>query len=162
MTPQGTPKGHPKSRKILFDPSWDPKRRAFAPRAEKSVSRALPGTSPYASRTVPAMVLACSTRCPRTIFFIILGSLLTPFSALWAPKWCLGAKKGRPPKTSKNELPTNQKVSPKYSPQSARGIRYFCFFGSFVFFRSIDAPSALNGPGDRFWLHCCRKSEILH
>ena len=97
------------------------------------MSRALPGTSPYASRTVPAMVLACSTRCPRTSFFIILGSLLTPFSALWAPKWRLGAKKGRPQNTSKNDLPKNQKMSPKYPPKANRSRpnpdTYSVFFG---------------------------------
>ena len=101
MVSQGHPQGHLKSCKILLDPSRDPSVEVFAPRSEKSVARALPGTTPYVSRTVPAMVLACSRRRVRTFFFITLGSHLAPFSPQWASQWGPGAKKGPPPKTSK-------------------------------------------------------------
>ena len=118
MMPRGPRKGDPKSQKILLDTSRSPSGETVAQRLEKSASRALPGTSQYASRTVPAMLFACSGRWLRTCFFITFGSLLAPFLALWAPKWRPGAKKGRPQKTSKNDLPKNAEMSPKYPPKT--------------------------------------------
>jgi len=113
MMPRGPRKGDPKSQKVLLDTSRSPSGETVAPSLEKSASRALPGTTQYASRTVPAMVLARSRRCQRTPFFITFGSHLAPFLALWAPKRRPGATKGRPPKNNKKTPPQKCRNVPK-------------------------------------------------
>ena len=116
MEPPGTPKGHLKSQKIIPNP---PRERMGKPShrvPEKTGSWTLPGTSPCLSRTVPAMLLARSTRCLWTTFSTTLGSILAPFLSPWAPKWRLGNEKKCPENTSKNYRAKNPGKWSKHPP----------------------------------------------
>ena len=144
MMPRGPRKGDPKSQKILLDTSRSPSGETVAQRLEKSASRALPGTSQYASRTVPAMLFACSGRWLRPPFFITFSSLLAPFLPLWAPKWRPGAKQGRPNKTIKKCLPKSADMSPKCPPKTLARFYLFDLFGG------LDANPIPDGPRDPF------------
>ena len=128
MAAPGTSKRHPNPKKspqiLLETPMETPSQRAL----EKSGSWTLPGISPYASRTVPAMVLACSTRCLRTTFLLTLGLLLAPFLGPWAPKWRPGGEKGPSQKTLKNDLAKSSKKCPKHPPKSSEFLLPFEVF----------------------------------
>ena len=116
MEPPGTPKGHLKSLKIIPNPSRECMGKPSHRVPEKTGSRTLPGTSPCLSRTVPAMLLACSTKCPWTTFSTTLGSILAPFLSPWAPKWRPGNEKKCPENTSKNYRAKSPGKCPKRPP----------------------------------------------
>jgi len=146
MMPRGPRKGDLKSQKILLETSRSPSGETVAQRLEKSASRALPGTSQYASRTVPAMLFACSGTWLRPPFFITFSSLLAPFLPLWAPKWRPGAKKGRPKKTIQNCLPKSAEMSPKCPPTTLARFYLFGLLGG------LDANPIPDGPRDPIFI----------
>ena len=82
-------------------------------RPEKGGSWTLPGIPPYASRTVPAMLLACSTRYLRARFWLYFGSILGAFWGPWAPKSRPGSEKEASKKGSKKHHPHCGECPPK-------------------------------------------------
>ena len=102
--------------------------------------KVLPG--PYGSRTVPAMVLACSTRCLRIIFSMTVGIILGPFLALWAPKWYPG-----------DVLKTHKKMTSLQASKSDKNThsKSGCHFFQFgCFFKSGCQPRPGWAPGHHF------------
>ncbi len=86
LDPSGTQNGPPRRPKEIQNslksakiaPKRHPK-RVWRRSLEKVASRTLPETSPYASRTVPAMVFTLPRRCPRAPFGLHFASVLGAF-----------------------------------------------------------------------------------
>jgi len=101
MEAPGTPKAtknHLKSAKTL---SRTPPKRVGRPSLQKVAHQSLPGTAPYASRTVNTMVLALPTRCLQDPCGLHFGSILGAFWIPWAPQ--------SHPRAEKRGLPENLK-----------------------------------------------------
>ena len=116
MLPKGPPRILKNRKKSVRAPLQNLPESPSRRDREKSGSRTLPETSPCASRTVNTMVLARSTKCFHTFFFITFGLLLAPFLPLRGHANHLGAEKERSKKNVKKTSPQlSQNVAEKRS-----------------------------------------------
>ena len=128
MEPKGPPKesqNRLKSAKML--PKTPPK-RVWRRSLEKVASRTLPETSPYASRTVPAMLFTLPRGCPQARFWLHFGSLLATCGAQKSPK---ERKRGLPKKlqnTTPKKVPLGAKMEPKRSPIQTKSRQFLAPF----------------------------------
>ena len=105
-------------------------KRVWRHSLKKVASRALPETSPYASRTVPAMVFTLPKRCLQAPFCLHFGSISEPFGHLGRPKVTQGAKKTPPKK--KNIKKRLQKRCPKVSKMTSKMGCHFFLWAPFL------------------------------
>ena len=146
MAPKGSPrilKNRKKSvRASLQNLPASPSRRD----REKSGSRTLPETSPCASRTVNTMVLARSTKCFHTFFFITFGLLLAPFLPLRGHANHPGAEKER----SKKKSTTVSKCSRKEVKSKPNPDHFLHFLHALGLDRPRDRPGTPEAPSEDY------------
>jgi hypothetical protein len=115
------PKGDLKSQRIVPNFPRDLLGKTLRRAPEKIDSWILPRACEYASRTMPAMVFACSSKCLQTTFFITFGFLLASFLAAGAPKSRPASAKEAAQKTRKNGLCVEPGVARKWAPKGRWG-----------------------------------------
>ena len=156
MEPPRVPKGTQNHQKSPRAPLGKPSERPSRHDPEKSGSWAPPGTLPYGSRTVTAMVFTHSIERLRTTFLVALGLILAPFWAPRAPKNRPGSEKGPFRKYIKKRPRARPRKCFKMTPKS---LQIQTMLGSLGLLRGPPGPK--RGPNAKIDLKMDKKQQKI-
>ena len=140
MLPKGPPRILKNCKKFVCAPLQNPPESPSRRDREKS-----------GSRTVNTMVLARSTKCLQTFFFITFGLLLAPFLSLRGHANHPGAEKERSTKNLKKNISTTVSKCNRKTPKSRPNPDHFLhFLHALGLDRPRDRPGGPEAPSEDY------------